>query len=397
MARILLAWELGNHLGHLGRLLPVAQALRRAGHQTLFAVCNMRSAEQVLTPRGFEYVQAPLLPQGVRPRQPPISYAELLLAEGFADRDSLSGVLRAWSRLFELFRPDLILADHSPSVLVAARRDGIAVVPIGNGFEIPPNASPMPSIRVWETIGPARLVQAEVRVLQAINKHLGSARRLQRLADLFHEQPVVIAWFAELDHYRERSSCEYAGPLFSSVPAEPCPWSQTHCKVFAYLHNGLNGLPNLLHGLRTFDAVETVCVVSGISAAACRHHSARNLRILNRPVELSSALAADIVVAQGGAIAAQFLLAGRPALLVPGTVEQVLLCRRIEELGAGLAVAQERTVAAFADGLQRLLSGEDLRDRARAFAAKYAGFTTDAAAAKTAALVESRLLAGALH
>lgn len=38
MSRILFAWELGENYGHLMRLAPVADKLRAAGHQLLFAV-----------------------------------------------------------------------------------------------------------------------------------------------------------------------------------------------------------------------------------------------------------------------------------------------------------------------------------------------------------------------
>lgn len=401
MSRILITWELGGHLGHLGRLLPVAEALRYAGHEILFAVCSMRSAAQALIPKGFGYVQAPLLPRRARLPQPPANYAEMLLAEGFADHDALCGAVRAWWRLFELYRPDVVLADHSPTALVSVRRDAIAVLPIGNGFEIPPDASPMPSIRVWEKVETARLARSEARVLQAINACIGRSGRprpLQRLADLFHEQPAVIATFPELDHYRDRGSCDYAGPLFSTLSDAPCPWPGSgRRKVFAYFHNGLPGLRNLLDAFRALDA-EIVCVVTGLSEAACKVHSSRNLTLLRRPVDLESALGpADVAVAQGGAGACQFLLAGLPVLLVPGTVEQFLLSQRMQELGAGICIADKRTPSLFSDALHTLLNGQSHRDMARAFAARYVGFKTDAAVAKATALVERLLGAAALH
>lgn len=398
MSRILITWELGGHLGHLGRLLPVAEAVRQAGHEILFAVCNMRSAAQVLTPRGFEYVQAPLLSSAARLRQPPASYAELLLAEGFGDRDGLSGVLRAWERMFQLYCPDLVLADHSPSVLLGVRHCGIRAVPIGNGFEIPPDTSPMPSIRVWEKIEQTRLARSEARALQTINQCVGGAARLERLADLFHRQPAVIATFAELDHYRERGPCDYAGPLFSPLSAAPCPWPGSgRRRIFGYLHNGLPGLANLLEALRQLDA-EIVCVITGLSEAACRSHSSHNLTLLARPIDIQSALgAAHLGIAQGGTGANQFLLAGVPLLLIPATVEQFLLCQRIQELGAGIYIGNDRSSERFGGALRQLLEESTHQDMARVFAGRYRGFRTNVAAARAAALIERQLSPAALH
>lgn len=37
MRRILLTWEMGSNLGHLSRLLPLAQRLKRRGHDVLIA------------------------------------------------------------------------------------------------------------------------------------------------------------------------------------------------------------------------------------------------------------------------------------------------------------------------------------------------------------------------
>ena len=59
MARILCAWEFGEDLGHVRRLVPIARELRRLGHEAAFVVRD-------LAPRGvhglerFEWFQAPL-------------------------------------------------------------------------------------------------------------------------------------------------------------------------------------------------------------------------------------------------------------------------------------------------------------------------------------------------
>src|SRR5262245_54203875 len=96
MSRILIAWELGSHLGHLTRLAPVAENLRAAGHQVLFAVRDLRNAALTLGPRGFAFVQAPFFHR--RPAQPqaPGSHAEMLALEGYGDATAIWGLVRGW-------------------------------------------------------------------------------------------------------------------------------------------------------------------------------------------------------------------------------------------------------------------------------------------------------------
>lgn len=50
--RILFAWELGANLGHLARDIPVAEQLRKLGHDVTFAARDLRVAQEMLAPRG---------------------------------------------------------------------------------------------------------------------------------------------------------------------------------------------------------------------------------------------------------------------------------------------------------------------------------------------------------
>ncbi|MCX7168728.1 MAG: UDP-glucuronosyltransferase, partial [Proteobacteria bacterium] len=146
MSRYLFAWELGANYGHLARDLPVAERLRAAGHAVSFAVSDTRTAAELLTPRRLPFVQAPLALRPARLANPPVNYAELLLAENWGDRTSLLGRVKAWQTLIALIRPSMIVADHAPTALLAARCCGTPSIAMGSGFEIPPLVSPLPSI-----------------------------------------------------------------------------------------------------------------------------------------------------------------------------------------------------------------------------------------------------------
>ena len=50
-----------------------------------------------------------------------VTYADLLLNIGFGDGEAFTVHLHAWRNLFELVQPDLLVCDHSPTALLAAR------------------------------------------------------------------------------------------------------------------------------------------------------------------------------------------------------------------------------------------------------------------------------------
>jgi len=108
-----------------------------------------------------------------------------------------------------------------------------------------------------------------------------------------------------------------------------------------------------------------------------------------RPPELASA---DLVIAYGSGTAATALLAGVPLLLVPQLIEQFIVGRRVEELGAGLYMREERTQHDFAGAIATLRSEASYRQSAGSFAKKYAGFRSDLAASRVAAIVEAAMV-----
>lgn len=128
MPRILFTWEFGAGFGHLTRDLPLARVCRDAGHDVVFVVSNLRTAAKLLYKEGFSLFQAPLLRPENRQRPLPINYADMLMYEGFDDTMALDGALSSWCALFELVRPDLIVYNHAPTALLAARAIKIPVI-----------------------------------------------------------------------------------------------------------------------------------------------------------------------------------------------------------------------------------------------------------------------------
>lgn len=393
MSRIFIAWELGANFGHLARLTPIAEQLRQCGHELIFAVRDTEVAATLLEPRGFSFTQAPFWHGRACLSAPPINYAELLIAEGYCRRDGLSGMVRAWLSLFQIVAADVVIVDHSPTALLAAHIAEIPVVWIDNGFGIPPDISPLPSIRSFERITEQRLLHAEQTVLRGINSVSSAFGRiaLNRLVDLFKTEGTVLATFAELDHYGARNGAEYAGPIFSDAGGQSVQWLGTHKrKIFAYLRSSVPGIGNLLTVLAELDA-EVICVIPGLKRM--ERAIADRLRVYVKPVQLDPMVStADLVVSYSGSgMVCCALLSSVPLLLVPQNIEQYMLSCRVDELGAGLNVGTNRSVEDFRRSLHLLLNEDRFRSAASAFASQYAGFHPDQAVAYVVEVVEAVL------
>ena len=238
MSRILLTWELGLNLGHLTRLLPVAQQLKADGHTVLVASRDIQAAATVLGPAGILFVQAPHLPNGIPLAHRATGYADVLLSQGWSNRSALWGLTQGWLNLFRMFSPDKLILDYSPTVTLAARIAKIPCVLVGNGFELPPTTDPLPPFPGFSWATPDKAAQSERLAVTNANEVLTAYRSAQiaALRDLVMDQIRLFATFPELDHYGERVDARYIGPLWGRLIGPRVDWPDGNGpKVFACL------------------------------------------------------------------------------------------------------------------------------------------------------------------
>ncbi|MFV8658385.1 glycosyltransferase, partial [Ralstonia pseudosolanacearum] len=170
----------------LARDIPVAEQLRKLGHDVTFAARDLRVAQEVLAPRGFRFLQAPRPHTAGHRKQPPANYSGILLAGGYGDALNLVGSVGGWAALLDVTQTDVVVINHAPTAALAARALAIPAVITCIGFELPPNVEPLPSFRPWETRSIDELRQADATVLGNINIVLQNYSKapLRRVADL---------------------------------------------------------------------------------------------------------------------------------------------------------------------------------------------------------------------
>lgn len=396
MSRILLGWELGANYGHLTRQLPIADRLREQGHAVFFAVRDTAVAARLLERHGFSYTQAPFDTANRRPSEPPANYAEILLASGYVDPTTLCGMVRSWLSLMRLLRTDCVVIDHAPTALFAAYLAGVPAVAIGSGFEIPPDRSPLPSIRPWDNIEFSRLQQAEERVLESLNALSASFGRpkLYRVSELFRYASTLLTSFAELDHYGPRDGENYVGPLSANVTGQQENWRERgKPHIFAYLRPSVPGFELLLQALSKLKA-EVIVAAPDIHRGQAEALVSDRFRLHAQPVALDGKLlqSADLAVSYAGAGTVNTcLLAGVPMLLVPQNVEQYLMSRCVETIGAGIATKQARSETEFCELLEQVLHTPAYRQQAKAFANSHAGFNPEQVLNQALRMIEELL------
>lgn len=390
MARYLMAWELGANLGHLMHLLPIADCLRTRGHEVKFCVPAHPSAEVMLRERAYSYVVAPKF--DATPMRHFVSYASVLQYAGFADFERLSRIVGEWRSLYETIKPDIVIADHAPHAVLAARISAVPVYLVGSGFSIPPSFTPFPPFRTWNPPKLRELEELDQSILDTVNRVLviERAQPLTALCKLLDVKGRFIWSYAELDHYEGRlpGDAHYVGHIFQEQAAEPPGWPDGSYRVFAYLR------PDVPHALPLLEELAlagfaVTAYAPGLDLQRLSPIARGKTRFATSPVDLRIAgRDADLAVTYGSAGATNALvLQGVPVLMFPQQVEQLMLSRRIAGHGAG-AVMIERAVGRYAQVARRLVENAQIRQSAQALRDRFADRNSNASLSALVAAID---------
>jgi len=397
--RIIYAWELGMDLGHIMPFLPLALQLRELGYEVIFAIRDLQYAETVIGRLGFQVMQAPLwlaTPRNLKGA--PLNYAEIILRYGFLTAPGLKGLVKCWRALFQYTSADLVIADHAPAALLAARTLDLKRVTIGTGFCAPPPVSPLPNMRPWLKVPEKRLISSDAFALKNANSVIADlgGKPMKMLADLFQVNSQFLCTFPELDHYPNRARTRYWGPNYNIDEGAEIVWpkGEGHT-VFVYLKMTYKDYERVLRVLHKLD-IRVIAYVPGVSDDIIRKYGSDSMIISREPVKLRTIVkTCRLALCHAGAgTVAAMLLNGVPLLLLPTQLEQLLVARRIEQMGCGLFINNEKKAEKpdYKGIINRLLDDNSCLTSARAFATKYATFRPEAQYRAMASVVDGLLV-----
>lgn len=374
MSNVFYAWELGANLGHMGSFLPLANLLRERGHTVHWVLSKTHEAAGLLRPNGFSWLQAPTSPDQF-PGRSPENYGSILLHYGYAHPQTLMGLVEAWRSLMLLSGADVVVVDHAPTAILAARTLGLPVMNHGNGFTIPPPLHPTPQFRTWQRVRPEVLLANDEAALKSINWVLGElgCPTLTRLADQFDIAEPALLTFPELDHYAQRGPARYWGITPPSSGGAPLWPKASGPKVFAYVRPAGKHYGEVFDALKQLDA-SVLVVTPGASSELRERVQSPNLGYAEGGVNLRLAAqeaALGVLWGGGGNTALAFLLAGKPVVILPNQIEPYLQGLRVQQMGAGLVADLDNAQEPLFVLLTRALNDPGLRTRAAEFASRY--------------------------
>jgi UDP:flavonoid glycosyltransferase YjiC (YdhE family) len=378
MASVLFTWELGMGLGHILPIKSLAQHFINEGHEVFVALKDLKHGHTVFQDTPVKLLQAPF-------SQSPLSsnaiacYSQLLASNGFEQPDELMGLCLAWQSLFDLIKVDILLVDHSPSALLAARGLSIIKANIGTGFTIPPNSKPFAHFQPKQSDQQLKqsLIEHESHTLMVCNhvlKKLNSPL-LNQLGDLYADpQYTGILSLPEFDHFTQRKADSYLGiTAHKSIQSKP-NWPNTAGKkIFIYLKS-FEHLKPFLHALVDTQAA-IIFYSNDIQAKQFSDFQAPHIHYETQALDLDLVAAeADIAITNGNhSTLMHFILHKVPVMMIPLHWEQQLMALRMQAQGIGV-IGNKNQPAQLIQSLKSILRVNGCSDAVRNLADKYQDF-----------------------
>ena len=374
MAKIVFTWELGGGIGHIMPYLFIVKALQTKGHEVIFILRDLSLANLISETCRATCFQAPIkISPIVNPIKEPLTYAHILHNIGFADLGVFNGLVEGWRALFKAIKPDLVIFEHSPTALLAARGYTFKKMLIGNGFSIPAHVYPLPNLRLWLKPDSKMLRHDEDSILDTINTLLDKSKLapLNQITDLFAIEPQVLCTLEELDPYKERKNGNYYGSWMNPGGQKPLWPEGEEKKIFAYL-KPFPTLPSLLSTLIELKAPSIVYINRIDDKLKRRFSSSPTLKFAGKPQDMSTIAAqCDFAILNATLnTTINLLLAGKPALHLPLYLEHWLTGHYVANLGAGI---NEQTLKPdeMAKKLDMLITSDSYTKAAQEFSKRY--------------------------
>jgi UDP:flavonoid glycosyltransferase YjiC (YdhE family) len=362
MSTILVTYELGAGLGHLNRLIAVAERVQ-GDHNWVFALPD-RSLGEPIVRRAFgdkarvlEGVHWPVPNDPNIRKIPTHTFADVIAIIGFNEGDKLSAKTAHWYTILREVAPTLIIADFAPTLRLAIGGK-LPFVVVGNGYTIPPRGQLLPPIRQWETSVSARSRANEGRLLAAVNIVRAQQRgeAIDFFSDLFSGEHTFVCTLPEFDPYRRFRRGPTLWPFnIPDVPLGPLAAQRSGPTIFVYLpanHPALSVIISALNDLKVPSAIYVPGMTPQQLAKRCRP----TVRIHGKPADLAHVLPNTSLLIHHGGLGTAYagLLGGVPQLLMPFNLEHSITAAGLEQFGVGKSRAA--SAAADATDMRDLIS-----------------------------------------
>lgn len=379
--RILYVWEWGAGSGHLRRFQPLAEHLRRAGHEVTIASRDIVPVVSLFPSAHFRWLSAPTPSPPAFPAEPacrnPLNFAQLALNLGMDDGPKVEAIVGIWIELIRLQQPDLVIADFGLAGQVAAAALQIPCVRLGTGYTCPPaGESPVAMDFAMQSRDRDDVQQAELdasRLIERLNvvvSKFGIRRQVGWRDVLLDDSRTLLATVPPLDPYADsRGTNSYQG--FWDSPGQYVPsWpAGTPRRVVAYL-KPFRQLPAFVQSLHSIGA-NTLLVGDKIPPTMLRGLASSRIESAPAPVNLQrlSGRCDAILCNANHGTTLRALSLGIPVITVPLFLEQRITAETIHRQGWGVNVNPHQPHE-FASEIEHVFA-PDTFAKAQEFAVRY--------------------------
>ena len=372
---VLLAWELGEGLGHLPPLKAIALGLQPYGVRPVFALRDTVGTRAALASVEAEILPAPFWPKPSPPPALSYSYADILAGNGYGAAETARTLIAGWDALIDQVKPDLVVCEHAPGAALAAF-GRVRVALVGNGFVVPPADG-----EAFAAYEPGRGEPGrQGPVLGALQEAFAELNRAPpaSICEAFRGAFRGVYSYPELDTYGHVRRETVLGPIEAPPALTPLPATR---QVFFYSTSDLAMIDALSHSVMEVGPQARVYFRGSPGARAAVLRS-RGVRVDGDAPELATVLPqASVVFSHGGSGFSNAALAsGRPQIIYPRHYEARSTARALQALGCGICIDP------FAGGLFRAAAERAHGDKAMREAAQRAGAAAQGFVARSQAL-----------
>lgn len=305
---------------------------------------------------GYHVVPSPATPTFDHAGTEDISFADVLLACRIARAHDLSRAVSAWDGLFAVVEPDVIVADTSPVVMLAAR-GRIPTLVTGSGFAVPPaglGAFPPLSEKSADDAVQELMLEVANTVLKARD-----APTLDHLPQLLQGDARAAFSFPKLDPYADIRA---EPPLRPCGCPEPLPFPAAP-SLFAHMGSDQPFAGAAVRGLER-SGIAVAAYLPGPDSAATAFLAALGAELYETlPSQPEILGRASLVVSGDIWLAQAAYAAGRPQICLPASLEARLLGAKLQELGCGITL-RRFGAEELASAVRELMLNPTYRQRA---------------------------------
>ena len=292
---------------------------------------------------------------------------------GYLDPVMLRAMITCWRALLQANRVEVLIADHAPTALIAARSLGVPTAVIGTPFAVPPDVQPTPNMRQWVQVPAARLEDSDARVLATVNAALPAGMpAIPALRWIFSGAEQFLLGLPETDPYGPRDAAIYFGLLGRSTGTAMPAWPVgTGKRVVAYLNANYPHIEAAVQALSTCGA-RVIAYVPGANQKILQQFATSSVSVATEPVDMVRLLnAADLCVTHGPNTVLAALQAGVPLLILPKQLENFLFARALQREGVCQLVNPELPDPDIKGALTEMLANPEYSLAARGFAGRH--------------------------